>query len=87
MTIKFQIFDKHLVSVEKLCKAAPSAGIDSFPLIFLLSIVFQILDQFVSLNVMAGPSVKTKERVNLTNTDKQIFWNILRNCDDGKVCF
>ena len=86
MTIKFQIFDKHLVSVERLCKAALSAGIVSFPLIFVLSIVFQISDQ-VSLNVMAGSAVKTKERVNLTNTDKQIFWNILKNCDDGKVCF
>ena len=31
VTIKFQIFDKHLVSVERLRKAALSAGIVSFP--------------------------------------------------------
>ena len=35
---------------------------------------------------MTAPG-KAKERVNLSNTEKEIFWNIKKNSDDGKVCF
>ena len=43
---------------------------------------------FRLINNMTAPApVKNKERVNLSNKEKEIFWNIMKNCDDGKVCF